>query len=102
MYQTRFIICNFHINIIKSSLSGAIAELKNKNYQIIGTDVRDGVNLDDFTARKKHALIVGNEGEGLDQDILDQCDVKLNIEMNSNCESLNVGVATSIILYHLR
>ena len=28
--------------------------------------------------------------------------VKLNIEMNSNCESLNVGVATSIILYHLR
>ena len=92
----------FHINIIKSSLSGAIAELKNKNYQIIGTDVRDGVNLDDFTARKKHALIVGNEGEGLDQDILDQCDVKLNIEMNSNCESLNVGVATSIILYHLR
>ena len=92
----------FHINIIKSSLSGIITELKKKKYQIIGTDVRDGVDLDDFKAARKHALIVGNEGEGLEDDILDMCDVKLNIEMNPDCESLNVGVATGIILYHLR
>lgn len=92
----------FHINIIKAPLYDFITELKKKKYQIIGTDVRNGVSLDKFRADRKHALIVGNEGEGLSQEILNMCDVNINIEMNSNCESLNVGVAASIILYHLR
>ena len=34
--------------------------------------------------------------------ILDKCDAKINIEMNKNCESLNVGVATGIILFYLK
>ena len=92
----------FHINIIRSSLDNIIDELKNKDYQIIGTDVREGINLDEFKAKEKHALLVGNEGNGLDDDILNKCDVKINIEMNNKCESLNVGVATGIILHHLR
>lgn len=92
----------FHINIIKAPIYDFIAKLKERKYQIIGTDVREGVELDQFRARERHALIVGNEGEGLSNEILDMCDVKLNIEMNKNCESLNVGVATGIILYHLR
>ena len=92
----------FHINIIKAELNGFIDEIKAKGYEVIGTDVRDGVNLDDFKAGDKHALIVGNEGDGLDDDLLKKCDVKLNIKMNSKCESLNVGVATGIILHHLK
>ena len=92
----------FHINIIRASLREVLFELKKKKYQIIGTDVRDGVSLDDFVPKPRHALIVGNEGEGLDNETLNLCDVKINIEMNPACESLNVGVATGIILYHLR
>ena len=92
----------FHINIIKASLHDIIVELSKKDYQIIGTDVNEGISLDKFVAKDKCALIVGNEGDGLGEDTLDMCDVKINIEMNSNCESLNVGVATGIILYHLR
>ncbi|MBR0230336.1 MAG: RNA methyltransferase [Erysipelotrichaceae bacterium] len=91
----------FHINIIKGSLQQFIPELKGNGYQIIGTDVRDGVELEDFVPARKHALIVGNEGEGLDDETLDMCDAKVNIAMNPNCESLNVGVATGIILYKL-
>ena len=92
----------FHINIVRASLREVLFELKKKKYQIIGTDVRDGVSLDDFVPKPRHALIVGNEGEGLDNETLNLCDVKINIEMNPACESLNVGVATGIILYHLR
>lgn len=92
----------FHINIIKSSLDPIVRQLKDKHYQIIGTDVREGVDLDAFVPKKKHAIIVGNEGEGLSTETLDLCDVKINIEMNPKCESLNVGVATSIILYRFR
>ena len=44
---------------------------------------------------------MGNEGAGVSTKVLDLCDKYLYIPMNSNCESLNVGVATSIILYSL-
>ncbi|MBR2546520.1 MAG: RNA methyltransferase, partial [Erysipelotrichaceae bacterium] len=92
----------FHLNIIKAPLNTAILDLKKKGYQIIGTDVREGVNLDDFKAAKKHAILIGNEGNGLGDDLLSMCDVKVNIKMNPLCESLNVGVATGIILFCLK
>ena len=92
----------FHINIIKTRLNDFMVELKDKGYQIIGTDVREGIKLDDFKSKDKHAVLVGNEGDGLGDDLLSKCDVKINIEMNSKCESLNVGVATGIILHHLK
>ena len=44
---------------------------------------------------------MGNEGQGVSQELLDLCDEYLYIPMNKKCESLNVGVATSIILYEL-
>ena len=44
---------------------------------------------------------MGNEGQGVKSDILSLCDKYLYIKMNEKCESLNVGVATSIILYEL-
>ena len=47
------------------------------------------------------AIVMGNEGAGVKDSTLDKCDEYVYIPMNSNCESLNVGVATSIILYEL-
>ena len=47
------------------------------------------------------ANIIGNEGNGISSISEELCDEYLYIDMNSNCESLNVGVATSIILYEL-
>lgn len=92
----------FHLNIVKAPLKSSIQNLKSKGYQIIGTDVREGVDLDDFKPHKKHAVLIGNEGNGLGDDLLSLCDVKVNIRMNPLCESLNVGVATGIILYCLK
>ena len=44
---------------------------------------------------------MGNEGQGVEDSILELCDEYLYITMDDRCESLNVGVATSIILYEL-
>ena len=91
----------FHINIIKSPIKEFIGRLKGEGYQIIGTDVNEGVSLNGFRASTKRAVLVGNEGDGVGKDLLDMCDVKVSIEMSEKCESLNVGVATGIILYCL-
>lgn len=89
----------FHIDIIRCNIKEKIEELKNSNYTIFGTRVDNGEELNNINAPEKYALIMGNEGAGVKKDILDLCDKYIYIKMNEKCESLNVGVATSIILY---
>ena len=48
----------------------------------------------------KVVLILGNEGSGVSKTLLDKSDINLTISM-SDTESLNVGVAGSIIMHHL-
>lgn len=91
----------FNINYLKKDLNEAIGYLKKQNYVIYGTKVDGGSNLKNIPKCKKCAIIMGNEGSGVRKDILDKCDEYLYIPMNNKCESLNVGVATSIILYEL-
>jgi len=89
----------FHINIIKRNLTEFIIELKEKGYYIYATSL--ATNKENIEKKEKYAIIVGNEGQGIKQEILNLADGFIKINMNSNCESLNVGVATSIILYEL-
>ena len=89
----------FHINIIRKDLTNIISELHQNNYQIYGTKVDGGTLVDKISLPEKYALVMGNEGNGVKEDILDLCDEYVYIDMNSKVESLNVGVATSIILY---
>lgn len=90
----------YNINIIKKNLSDAIIELKLEGYTIIGTKVDDGKNIEKLSF-KKCAFIVGNEGNGINDEILDMCDEYVYIPMNEMCESLNVSIASSIIMYEL-
>lgn len=89
----------FHINILKQDIFTTIKELKNKNYTVYGTKVDNGLSIKKVTPPDSYAVIIGNEGAGIKKDILSLCDEYLYIPMNNNCESLNAGVATSIILY---
>ena len=90
----------FHINIIRRDLFDVIKELKNNNYDTLGTNVNNGVTLNKVKSNK-FALLMGNEGNGLNKELQSMCDKNIYIPMNNNCESLNVAVATSIILYSL-
>lgn len=91
----------FNINIIKKDLNNFIPLLKTNGYKIYGTDVDGGVNVKSLKEYGKICIIVGNEGKGVSDNIKKLCDKQLYINMNNKCESLNVGVATSIILYEL-
>ena len=90
---------HFNINIYSENLLDVIPVLKEQNYQIIGTKLTNGTELSKFKPNKKYALVMGNEGSGVNNSILNLCDDYVYIKMNEQCESLNVGVATSIILY---
>ena len=85
----------FHTNIIERDLVSVIDELHNMGITVYGTDVNNGIDKTSF------ALVMGNEGNGVRKEVKELCDKNLYINMNENVESLNVGVATSILLYEL-
>ncbi len=49
----------------------------------------------------KMAVVIGSEGQGVRQEILESVDHRLIIPMNANCESLNAAVAASIVLWQM-
>ena len=92
-----------HLPIIRRDLEEFIKEYKSRDYKIYGTNVVNGVDVRELSAsdREKYCFIVGNEGNGVRESIQNMCDLNLYIPMNSKVESLNVGVACSILLYEL-
>lgn len=91
----------FHLNFIKSDLTTAIKELKRENYQIYGTNVKNGISLKSIDFCEKSGIIIGNEGQGMKNELIPLCNQLINIPLAKTCESLNAGVAASIIFYEL-
>ena len=48
------------------------------------------------------AVVIGSEGRGVRQEILDSADAELIIPMNPHCESLNAAVAAAIVLWQMK
>ena len=91
----------FHMNIIRKDIVKEIKSLKKDGYVIYGTNVRRGTNVKRLSKVSKYVLVVGNEGNGVRSEVSKLCNKNLYIKMNDKVESLNVGVATSILLYEL-
>lgn len=91
----------FKIDILECDLVSKINELKKAEYRVIGTDVNFGIELKIIEKKDKFVIIMGNEGNGVSSTVKSLSDEFIYIKMNEECESLNVGVASSIILYEL-
>jgi len=89
----------FNINYIIDDLENVLNKLD--NYTILGTNVVNGVTPDKIKITNNYCLIIGNEGKGMNSKLLSYIDKNIYIPMNKKCESLNAGVATSILLYEL-
>ena len=63
--------------------------------------VTDGKDVKKINKESRYALIIGNQGQGMSENIGKLCDEYLYIKMNNNVESLNAAVAASILLYEL-
>jgi len=89
----------FNINIIRTNLIEKIKELKEEGYYIYGTDVVEGIELKSIEKKDKSVIIIGNEGQGINEETKKLCNEFIYINMSNKCESLNASVAASIILY---
>lgn len=89
----------FKLNFINANLVEFIKGLK--DYSIYGTNVINGVELDSIEGSSKLGIVLGNEGQGISNEVFDVIEKNIYIPMKDT-ESLNVSVAGSIIMYSLR
>jgi RNA methyltransferase, TrmH family len=73
--------------------------LKAEGIRVLGTGFNNASYYTDVEIDSKFALIVGNEGSGVSPDLLALADKVVKIPLYGKAESLNVAVATGILLY---
>ncbi|KMY51180.1 TrmH family RNA methyltransferase [Peribacillus loiseleuriae] len=92
----------FHMPVLKGNLTEIIGALKVQNIPVYGTALEKAVSYDQVEKSETFALLVGNEGQGVDKKLLAQTTQNLYIPIFGKSESLNVGIAAGILMYHLR
>lgn len=79
-----------------------LASLKAQGYTVAGLEQdKRSIALNTYSPPEKIALLLGEEVEGIGNELRDTCDVLLEIPMRGKKESFNVSVATGIALYAL-
>ena len=86
--------------IIQENLIETISELKEKGFQIVATDLNTKSSMYDIDYTKT-AIIIGNEANGVSDEILAISQKRIKIPMLGKAESLNASVATGVILYEI-
>lgn len=89
----------FYVPIIQDEDLSVVKDLKEKGFSIVATSLEGKNDFFDEDLTGKIVITVGNEGNGVSNEVYDISDKKVKIPMPGGAESLNVGVATSIILY---
>lgn len=89
----------FRVEILeKESLEEVVKEIQQNGFKTMATDLATDSSIYD-EQYNKCAVIIGNEANGVSQEVLDIVDKKIKIPMLGKTESLNASVATGIILY---
>jgi len=80
-------------------IEGIVAKLRAQNVRLIATSSHKGTALDQANLTGPSAVFIGNEGSGLPRNLMAQVDQLVAIPHSAQVESLNAGVAGSIVLY---
>ncbi len=96
-----------HVSKLKISIyddiKKTIQDLKERGYRVYAAEVTpNATQLSDLKPSAKWVLLMGHEGLGLSEDILDLCDEVVSIEMADGVRSLNVAVASSLLMYKFK
>jgi len=91
-----------HLKICQvNNLSQTIDELKEKGFWIVGSSLENAKNYTEVDYKIPITLIVGNEEKGIRKLTASKCDFLVKIPMSGKIQSLNVSVATGIILFEI-
>jgi 23S rRNA (guanosine2251-2'-O)-methyltransferase len=82
-----------------TNVNRLIEKLKENNIWVVGASGDADMNYTEWDWKQSSALVMGGEGSGLHRLTAEKCDVLVKIPMLGKIESLNVSVATGVILF---
>jgi len=91
----------FRLPLVQTKLSGALERMRELGLRLIATSSHKGTPLDQADLTGPLAIFIGNEGAGLPRDLLAEITEIIVIPHSPSVESLNAGVAASIVLYEV-
>lgn len=89
----------FHLPIVYcDALNREILQMREEGFKVIAADLRGKDNLP-VNLGKRCAIMIGNEGNGLREELLECASLRYRLPMRGRAESLNAAVCSGIILY---
>jgi RNA methyltransferase, TrmH family len=89
----------FRFPVAKAEGAAVLATLRERGIRILATSSHKSVPLPDLDLSGPLAILFGNEGAGVPRDLLKSADQIIGIPHNPKVESLNAGIAASVVLY---
>ena len=89
---------SFRINVIERNLVETIKEIKAHGFEIVVTSLQTDKSIYDIDYSKK-AIVIGNEANGVRDEIMKEADLEVKIPMLGKTESLNASIAAGVMLY---
>jgi TrmH family RNA methyltransferase len=89
----------FHTPVAVASLDDTVSTFRSRGAAVLATVVRGGASHRDVDFTRPTLVVIGNEADGLDDESIARCDGAITIEMAGTNESLNAGVAGSLLAF---
>lgn len=89
----------FRLPVVKQDTASLIAALKERGIRIAATSSHKGTPIDKVDFTQPTCIFIGAEGAGVSREIVAAADENIAIPQSASVESLNAGVAASIVLY---
>jgi TrmH family RNA methyltransferase len=91
----------FRIQMVRTKLERIPDQLRKLGLRLIATSSHKGTPLGQANLMGQLAIFIGSEGAGLPRDLIAQMNETIAIQHSATVESLNAGVAASIVLYEV-
>ncbi|WP_067730644.1 TrmH family RNA methyltransferase [Oceanobacillus damuensis] len=92
----------FHIPIYQANLYEELGNLKREGFSIWATALLNATKYNETVPEEKVAIVLGNEGAGVQDELMELADRIVTIPIYGKAESLNVSIAAGILMYHLK
>ena len=92
----------FDMNIIHATQEEAVRLLKLKNFDIVSSYLDTDNYYDKVEYNYKTALVIGNEANGINDELVSKSDVLVKIPIYGKAESLNAAISSAILMYEIK
>lgn len=92
----------FDMNIIQCTQEDALRVLNSKDFEIVASYLNTDNYYNEVNYKDKVALVIGNEANGVNDELIHSSDTLVKIPIYGNAESLNAAISSAILMYEIK